>query len=145
MSRPRTASRAGLTLIEVLLAVALLSAGLVVLLLSTGRCLSVARRAQQYERARHLLDLVDVVAPLDLTNEAGTVREGGFEPPFADCRWQREISEQEVEDDRAEGLFEIRTRVSWSDGGTESFEETVRLVYAPGERTAVAPAAESGP
>lgn len=57
-------STRGLTLIEVLIAVAILSVGAAVLLTATSRCLAVVRAARDYYAARHVMDLVDIEHPI---------------------------------------------------------------------------------
>ena len=123
--------RSGLTLVEVLLALAILGAGLVVLVATASRCLAVARQAKQYETARLLLDRVDLENPLQLEEEieAGT-EEGRFEGDYRDYRWTRVIQEM-WEEEEDEGLFQVTTRVSWSDRGHNAYEETVTFLYAP--------------
>ena len=59
----RRATR-GLTLVEVLIAVAILSVGAAVLLTATSRCLAVVRAARDYYAARHVMDLVDIEHPI---------------------------------------------------------------------------------
>ena len=57
--------RAGLTLIEVLLATVILAVGLSSMIVATSRCLSVARKAREYETARRLVGQVDLEIPPD--------------------------------------------------------------------------------
>ena len=57
-------STRGLTLVEVLIAVAILSVGAAVLLTATSRCLAVVRAARDYYAARHVMDLVDIEHPI---------------------------------------------------------------------------------
>ncbi|MEI7436422.1 MAG: prepilin-type N-terminal cleavage/methylation domain-containing protein [bacterium] len=59
----RSAGR-GLTLVEVLIAVAILSVGSAVLLTATSRCLAVVRASRDYYAARHVMDLVDIEHPI---------------------------------------------------------------------------------
>jgi prepilin-type N-terminal cleavage/methylation domain-containing protein len=56
-------SRAGLTLIEVMLALAILGVGLSVLVASAGRAMSVVKQVRHFTTARHLLDILDWSSP----------------------------------------------------------------------------------
>jgi len=137
----------GFTLVEVLLAVAILGAGLTILVATTARCLAVARRAREYQDARYLLALLELTHPLQLEEEItpGT-EEGGFDPPYDNYRWSRKIERVEgfeeltssaSEEERV--LYRVTTRISWqrrrwarrAGGG---FEEVTTYLYYPGPR-----------
>lgn len=112
--------KAGLTLIEVLLAVVILGIGSGVLLLATARCLAISVKARRYSTAERLISQVEAQHPLTRAQlEAGT--DSGSFTDEPDYRWEREITEPE--DENRKGLFTVRTRVSWSDRGRDSFEE----------------------
>lgn len=122
--------KAGLTLIEVLLAVVILGIGSGVLLLATARCLSIVVKSQRYSTAQRLIGQVEAEHPLTRAKiEAGT--ESGTFDDDADYRWEREMTESENENRK--GLFTIRTRVSWSDRGRNSFEEVTIWRFIPTE------------
>ena len=55
--------RAGVTLIEVMLATVILSAGISALVLAATRALAVAGKAKEYETARRLIGQVDLEIP----------------------------------------------------------------------------------
>lgn len=55
--------RRGMTLIEVLIALAILGAGLFGLMMAASRCLAVVRVARDYELARRTLDLGELDHP----------------------------------------------------------------------------------
>ena len=124
--------RAGLTLIEVILATAILGIGLTTLVAATSRCLAVARKAQQYEVARRLIGQVDLEIPPNFEELEDSLENGQFERPYQDYTWEREILE--FEDEELE-MFSVRTAVYWNDRGTEAKEEVMTYVYGP---TAVA-------
>ncbi len=122
--------QSGLTLIEVLLSVVILGIGAGVLMLATARCLSVISKSRHYSVAQRLLLRADAEQPLTRR----MVEEGSDSGTFTDCdnyRWEREIVESDEES--REGLYTVRTRVSWSDRGRENFEEIVTWVYIPPE------------
>jgi prepilin-type N-terminal cleavage/methylation domain-containing protein len=123
--RPST-RRAGMTLIEVLLALTILGTGVVILVTGAARSLSIARRAQHYSAAQHLLALVDLELPILTAGELAQAPESGtFEPPYELYRWERTAEFYGPEQDQ---LFLVRTRVTWSDRGSETSEEVVTLV-----------------
>lgn len=122
----RANSRRGLTLIEVMLAIVILGIGAGVLLLATARCLSIISMAQRYSTAQRLILQVGAEHPLTRTDLDAGVESGRFDKE-GDYRWEREITE--TEDESRQGLYTVRTRVSWSDRGRESFEEVTTWFY----------------
>jgi hypothetical protein len=124
-------STAGLTLVEVMLAVLIAGTGIAAMVAATGRCLTVVRRAKNFETARHLIGQVEVEEPLQLKDEIMDESESGaFSGRYHGFTWQRTIVDiSEAEEDQ--GLYEVTTRVSWSDAGRASHEEVVTYVYAP--------------
>ena len=99
----------GLTLIEVMLAVAILSAGFAVLLSAAGRCLAVMKAAYTYQKAQWVLGMGQAEHPLievedieDLEVD-GETYEGGFV-------FSREVEDDEDEDE----LYVVRTRFAQS-------------------------------
>ena len=60
----RNRRKAGLTLIEVMLAVVILGVALVVLVSTAATCLSVAKKARNYETARELLARLELEHPI---------------------------------------------------------------------------------
>lgn len=120
--------RSGFTLIEVMLAILILSIGLVVLVNSAGRCLAVIKAARYYEDARHLVARVALEVPIDREEFEEGTESGSFEGKYGEYRWQRSITAAGEED---QGLFEVRTRITWSERSGDSHEEIVRLLYVP--------------
>lgn len=129
---PSSRSRLGLTLIEVLLAVAILGVGAGVLMLATARCLAVISQSRHYSAAQRLILQVGAENPLTRAAIEAKSESGKFsdDPSYT---WEREIIEPENENQK--GLYTVRTRVSWSDRGHESFEEVVTWHYIPPEET----------
>ncbi|MBU1694784.1 MAG: prepilin-type N-terminal cleavage/methylation domain-containing protein [Verrucomicrobia bacterium] len=121
--------RAGLTLIEVMLAIAILGLGLTALIATVSRCIGVVRQAKNFQTARHLLARAELENPLQLEEEIDEgSEEGSFEGGPYGYRWSRTIERLGREED---GLFTVTLRVTWSDRGRSSFEEIVTCVYAP--------------
>lgn len=119
--------RSGLTLIEVLLAIAILGIGLIVLVAAAGKCLSLARKAHNYETARELLARVQVESPIEAAEEIEDVEDSGdFGSEFSGWTWKRELEKVGLEE---QGLFKITTTVFWSENRHESSESLVTLKY----------------
>jgi hypothetical protein len=121
-------SRAGLTLIEVLLAAAILAAGLTALLTGASRCLAVMKRSQQYQTAQWSLNLGELENPLVITNE---VDDMAVSPVTFDngYTYSRDVDEEDTEDE--DHLYVVRSRVTWAKGGRDFTEEVVRYAYVP--------------
>ena len=128
----RKCSRRGLTLIEVLLAVAILGVGAGVLMLATARCLAVISQSRHYSAAQRLILQVGAENPLTRAAIEAKSESGKFSDD-PDYTWEREIIEPENENQK--GLYTVRTRVSWSDRGRESFEQVVTWHYIQPEET----------
>lgn len=120
--------RAGVTLIEVMLATVILSAGISALVLAATRALAVAGKAKEYETARRLIGQVDLEIPPNFQELEENVESGNFGPPYEEYSWEREILEMEEEDLK---MFIVRTAVFWSRLGKDRSEEVVTYIYGP--------------
>jgi len=123
-------SRAGMTLIEVLLAITLLGIGLSSMVVGSTRCLAVARQARNYEMARRLIPQVEIESPLDPDDEGLKESEdsGDFGLDAPGFKWERAVRQIGEEED---GLFEIVTKVTWSDDSRASHETLTTWQYDP--------------
>jgi hypothetical protein len=120
-----------MTLIEVMLSIAILTVGMIILLAAASRCLAVARATRLYQDARLLLAQVELEEPLLPEEiESGSDR-GRFSRPYENYSWQREITE--VGEDEEDRLFQITTRIIWSERGRKAHEEVITYIYAPEE------------
>jgi len=126
--REDAASKHGLTLIEVLIALVILSVGVSSLMVAMSRCLSVVRTARNRDVARGLILRVDVENPIESVNMADMSESGDFED-VEGYEWFREI--MEVDAEQKPGLFLVNTRVQWSERGRDAFEEITVYKYAP--------------
>ncbi|MCA1810088.1 MAG: hypothetical protein ABR497_01875 [Kiritimatiellia bacterium] len=115
----------GVTLVEAVLALAILSVSVFVLAETTARCLAVARLSRNYQTARTVLEWGEAQFPMSLTNtpEQNQVAPHTYPNGFT---YERELTESE-DDER---LYLVRTRISWSESGKSSFEEVVSLHYS---------------
>ena len=121
-----------MTLIEVLLAVVILGVSLGALVEAASRALAVVRQARNYEQARHMLGRVDVESPLWLLDEIQAGQEsGGFQGGPGGWSWTRIFVDFGTDDEQKEGLFQLTTRVFWSQGERRGMEETVQMLYVP--------------
>lgn len=129
MNKRRT--KRGLTLIEVMLTMAILGIAGAALVSATAQCLAVIRTTRLYNQAHTLLARVDLEHPLfgeDI--QAGTERGRFREADYAPFSWERTI---EIVGDEEDRLFEIRTRILWTERGRRGFEEVVYYRHAPEE------------
>jgi prepilin-type N-terminal cleavage/methylation domain-containing protein len=124
----KTASKKGLTLIEVLIALVILSVGVSSLMLAMSRCLAVVRTARNRNVAHNLLRMVEMQYPIDKIAIEEGLESGGFED-MEGYSWQREVIM--VDEEERRGLFLVTTRVIWAERGRDSFEEVITYKYAP--------------
>ena len=131
----KTARKAGLTLVEVMLAIVILGIGSGTLMLATAKCLGVVSKARHYSTAQRLIHQVEVENPLPRDPEefkemsdSGDFEEDGYS-------WEREVTM--VDEEIRPGLFTVRTRISWSVRDKERFEEAITYRYVePTEKPA---------
>ena len=123
-SRRPLRRRSGMTLIEVMLAMAILGIGIFVLLESAAKCLSIIRLTKNYHTARTVLDQGELEHPI-IQKEDETynldVSPVTYDNGFTFARAAQE-SEQE-------GLLIVRTRVTWAERGSNRMEEVVTFLY----------------
>ena len=118
--------RTGMTLIEVMLAVAILGFSFTVLLTAASRCIAAVKQSQIYQKAQWTLAMGEAEFPLMKTNDIENLSVG---PETYDngLTYIREVEEDEDED----GLHVVRSRVTWNSRGKERFEEAVFLIFKP--------------
>ena len=128
--------RAGLTLVEVVLAMALLGIAAMVLLTAASRCLAVVRVAKNYYSARNVLDIAELDHPILRQSKDGkeevlnlTVDPHEYPGGFT-------FSRTAEENEAFEGLYTVRSRVAWSQRGRSSGEEVVSYLFITNPPTA---------
>ena len=127
-----------MTLVEVLLAIAILGTALAGLVEAASRALAVVRQARNYEMARRMLGRVDAENPLRLLDEIQAGQTSGTFPGGpAGWSWTRTLEDLGADDEEQEGLFRLTTRVSWGAGERRSQEEAVQMLYVPENRDGV--------
>jgi prepilin-type N-terminal cleavage/methylation domain-containing protein len=121
--------RSGFTLIEILMATLILAFGLMALMAGLSNCAVMMTLSKEYQDAQYVFCLGELKYPIqesddveeDLPVEADSDLVEGYV-------FERTVDEKEketnVEDD---GLYVVRTRVSWGPGDDQS-EELVRYV-----------------
>ncbi len=126
--KKKTTSKTGMTLIEVLIALIILSVGVSSMMMAMSRCLAVVRTARNRDVARSLLRQVDIENPIDRKTIEETTESGDFED-HEGFEWSREILM--VDEEERPGLFLVTTRIQWAERGKDAFEEIVSYKYAP--------------
>jgi prepilin-type N-terminal cleavage/methylation domain-containing protein len=124
----QTASKRGLTLIEVLMALVILSIGVSSMMVAMSRCLSVVRTARNREVARGLIQRVDIENPIESVEMEELSESGRFDDQKGYV-WFRDIVM--VDEEERPGLFLVTTRIQWSERGRDAFEEITVYKYAP--------------
>jgi prepilin-type N-terminal cleavage/methylation domain-containing protein len=122
--------RCGMTLVEVILAIAILSTAMVALLVATSRCLSAMKAAQRYQGAQWTMGAAEVDFPINETNEVESLVVDPHEYPGG-YEYSRVLDD--VPFDEKHSLYLMRIRVKWADRGSETVEEVVRCFYQPKE------------
>jgi prepilin-type N-terminal cleavage/methylation domain-containing protein len=126
--RESSSSKKGLTLIEVLIALVILTVGVSSMMLAMSRCLAVVSTARKREMARSLLRRVDVEHPIDRVTIEESDESGEFDD-YEGYVWLRNVIM--VDEEERPGLFLVTTRVQWAQRGRDSFEEIMTYQYAP--------------
>ncbi|MFL2860483.1 MAG: prepilin-type N-terminal cleavage/methylation domain-containing protein [Pontiellaceae bacterium] len=119
----------GLTLVEVLLALVILSIGVSSMMIAMSQALSVVRTARNREIAQNLLRRIDLDFPIEKIDFEERIESGEFDDPEG-YYWTREILL--IDEEERPGLFLTRTRIEWSERGRDAFEEVQLYTYAPG-------------
>ena len=116
------------TLVEAVVALAILSIGIFVIIEATARCLAVIRVSRNYQTARAVLDRGEGEFPLRPTNAVSDniVQDRELIPGYTFAR------ELEAVDGEAK-LYVVKTRVTWAESGQASAEEVVSYLYFPNE------------
>jgi len=120
----------GLTLIEVLLAVSILSIGLVVMLTAISRCLAVLKISEQYHKAMWAMSAGETEFPLlrkpDIKPEDYAVDAQDYDG----VTYMREVVDPDAESDGNEQrLLVVVTRISWTGRGREQTDVIPQYLF----------------
>ena len=144
--------RDGFTLIEILIATMILAFGLVSLMVGLGNCAQMMSLSKEYQDAQFVFSLGERCYPVPPSDEISDPEEDerlNIDPVTAEemlndlemdvsrealevygaFTFERAVEKKELEtgeDD--DGLYVLRTRVSWGSGREGYFEELVRLI-----------------
>lgn len=133
-SKPSLKHRAAFTLIEVLFAAMLLGLGLFTLMTGLTTCLKTIKIASDFQGVQWVFGLAQLAYPVtdveeleDLVVEPDDQLAEGFV-------FQRTIDEKLIENEETDddGLYVMRSRVSWGNGGDGECEELVQYIWKKG-------------
>lgn len=141
--------RAGMTLVEVLLAAMLLGLAMMGIFTCLSKCLRLVSASREAQKVNLVFDLIDFKYPINAIKEEDDFEEVEVEGDASDLasdlgdersrkelegyRYQRKFDEKlapEDDDEPNDHLFICRTVVTWGDGEDER-EERVEYFYLP--------------
>ena len=128
MNKIKYKKSSGLSLVEVLLSIVILSVGISALMIATNKCLVVLKRAQNRDIAYNLIRQIDTDYPIQKSELDEKIESGSFKN-YDDFTWEREIFFEDFE--KTPGLFLINLTVMWSEKGNVSNEKISYYIYAP--------------
>lgn len=125
-----------MTLVEVLIALAILGISAAVLMTATSRCLAVVRVSKNYYEARRILELGEIEHPILV------IKDKDISTPRADTDKVLNPNVSPIDypngfifsrsckrSEKHEDLLEIQTRVTWSLRGKDAFEQVTSYLY----------------
>ena len=125
-----------MTLVEVLIALAILGISAAVLMTATSRCLAVVRVSKNYYEARRILELGEIEHPILVIKD----KDSSTPSAATDKVLNPNVSPIDYPDgfifsrsckrsEKHEDLLEIQTRVTWSLRGKDAFEQVTSYLY----------------
>ncbi|HPO38110.1 MAG TPA: prepilin-type N-terminal cleavage/methylation domain-containing protein [Kiritimatiellia bacterium] len=144
--------RDGFTLIEILLATMILATGLFSLMVGLGNCAQMMALSKEYQDAQFVFSLGERCYPIPPNDEITDPEEDerlNIDPvgaeemiddlqmevsremreTYKDFTFERTVEEKELEtNEEDDGLYVLRTRISWGSGKEGYYEELVRLI-----------------
>jgi len=126
----KSTRNSGLTLIEVILAVAILSAGMAALLTASSRCLAALKQGVLYQQGQWTLAMGEADNPIDDEAEDATDWEVGPITYPNGYDFSRDVLDVELLDRREDAdedweVVATRVRVTWSSGSGDFREEAI--------------------
>ena len=128
MNKNKYKKSSGLSLVEVLLSIVILSVSISALMIATNKCLVVLKRAQNRDIAYNLIRQIDTDYPIQKSELDEKIESGSFKN-YDNFTWEREIIFEDFE--KTPGLFLINLTVMWSEKGNISNEKISYYIYAP--------------
>ncbi len=125
------AQKSGMTLIEVLMALAILAISAGVLMTATSRCLAVVSNAKNYYEARRILETGELDYPLLVVQKKNEKELKALNLNVGPIEYPRNFSYQRTSerDPDKEDLMIVKSRVSWSAKGNQASEEVTSYLY----------------
>jgi len=144
--------RDGFTLIEILLATMILATGLFSLMVGLGNCAQMMALSKEYQDAQFVFSLGERCYPIPPNDEITDPEEDerlNIDPvgaeemiddlqmevsremreTYKDFTFERTVEEKELEtNEEDDGLYVLRTRITWGSGKEGYYEELVRLI-----------------
>jgi hypothetical protein len=126
-----------MTLIEVLMALAILTVAAGVLMTATSRCLAVVRTAKNYYEARRILEIGELEYPLLLVQKKNDKELKPLNLTVAPVEYPNGFSYQRTSERNTDkdDLVIIHNRVTWSAKGRDAFEEVTTYFYCTNNLT----------
>jgi hypothetical protein len=120
-----------MTLVEILMALAILAISAGVLMTATSRCLAVVSTAKNYYEARRILETGELDDPLLVVKKKNEKELKALNLNVGPIEYPRNFTYQRTSerDPDKEDLMVIKTRVSWSAKGKAAFEEVTSYLY----------------
>ncbi len=120
-----------MTLVEILMALAILAISAGVLMTATSRCLAVVSTAKNYYEARRILETGELDYPLLVVKKKNEKDLKALNLNVGPIDYPRNFTYQRTSERDAdkEDLMIVKTRVSWSAKGKASFEEVTSYLY----------------
>lgn len=128
-------NRAGMTLVETLIAVTILGFGLTVMMTAISRCLVVFKTAKQYHQAQGIRTRGELDYPLftiknndEIDPDDFAVSSETYEDEFI---FSREVEDPSLDEENEDGrMLILTTKVTWPGGrGKDKCDEVVQYVY----------------
>lgn len=125
----RKKKNSGFTLIEILMATIILALGILVLMTSMGNCAKMMMISKEFQDIQYVFDLGELKYPLLATNDPENDLPVDPDSDIVEgYTFERTVDEKDLDTNQVDdGLFLVRTRVSWG-GGDDEYEELVRYV-----------------
>ncbi|MBP5511745.1 MAG: prepilin-type N-terminal cleavage/methylation domain-containing protein [Kiritimatiellae bacterium] len=144
--------RSGFTLIEILIATTILAGGLIALMGGLGNCAQMMMLSKQYQDAQFVFSLgerrypipeqenitepeederlnIDPVTADDMIDDLELDISDKIRNLYRGYTFERHVDEKELDtDEEDDGLYLLRTRITWGKGSDEEQEELVRLI-----------------
>ena len=126
-----TSPKAGMTLIEILMALAILAISAGILMTATSRCLNVVSTAKNYYEARRILETGELEYPLLVVQKKNEKELKALNLNVGPIEYPRNFTYQRTSERDANktDFMVVKSRVSWSAKGKASFEEVTSYLF----------------